>query len=366
MLWQLPGDERVRPVVLDLLVRSGVVALAAELLGGDDVRLLQEAFIVKRRGAGGRILPHQDYSYTGYLDAPRAIGVRFPLAPETVQSGCLWVVDGSHRWGLVGGVHALGDRLRDVHGFLSTAQAAQLDTHRVMLELAPGDVSFHHCLTLHGSDENRSETPRRTIVTHIVAGACRVVRERLPSAEAVRHFQTDAAGRLAGERFPVLRPYDTRLRHRPWARAARAPPRGRPIGPAARSAVAEEPHRLADFSESESAKCRHVGLVIDLAATDDTLVPGRRRQVRGLATEELGKAAEGRSIVVAKGAISNEPQARPPGRGPVPALDMLRPAIQHVPALIALVAHELAFGFGTREGQQGRCAWGLHASASDA
>ena len=118
------------------------------------------------------------------------------------------------------------------------------------------------------------------------------------------------------------------------------------------SAVAEEPHRLADFSESESAKCRQVGLVIDLAATDDTLVPGRRRQVRRLATEDLSKAAEGRSIVVAKGAIRHELQARPPGRGPVPALDVLRPAIQHAPALIALVAQKLAFGFGTCEGQR--------------
>ena len=27
VLWQLPGDARVRPVVLDLLVRSGVAAL---------------------------------------------------------------------------------------------------------------------------------------------------------------------------------------------------------------------------------------------------------------------------------------------------------------------------------------------------
>ena len=118
VLWQLPGDARARPVVIDLLVRSGVAELAAELLGDDEVRLLQEAFILKRRGAGGRILPHQDYSYTGYLDAPRALGVRFALEPETVQSGCMWVVDGSHRWGLVGGVHALGDGLRDVRGLL--------------------------------------------------------------------------------------------------------------------------------------------------------------------------------------------------------------------------------------------------------
>jgi ectoine hydroxylase-related dioxygenase (phytanoyl-CoA dioxygenase family) len=90
----------------------------------------------------------------------------------------------------------------------------------VLLELAPGDVSLHHCLTLHGSDESRSATPRRTIVTHLVAGACRVVPERLPSAEALRHFQTDATGRLAGDRFPTLHRRGRRQVHRATPRLA--------------------------------------------------------------------------------------------------------------------------------------------------
>ena len=203
-LWQLAGAERARPVVIDLLRRSGAAEIAAQLLGGDGVRLLQDTFLLKRRGGGGRIALHQDYSYTGYLQSPRTLGVRFPLETETRRSGCMWVVDGSHRWGLVGDIHALSGGLRDVRGLLTADQAAQVEGRRVLLELAPGDVSLHHCLTLHGSDESRSQTPRRTIVTHLVAGGCRVVRERLPSAEAVRHFQTDATGRLAGKRFPIL------------------------------------------------------------------------------------------------------------------------------------------------------------------
>jgi len=112
-LWQIPGAERARPPVLGLLRRSGLAELAADLLDDPQVRLLQEAFLLKCGGHGGRIEAHQDYSYTGYLDSPRTLGLRFPLAPETRESGCMWVVDGSHRWELVGGVYALSDSLRD-------------------------------------------------------------------------------------------------------------------------------------------------------------------------------------------------------------------------------------------------------------
>jgi hypothetical protein len=205
-LWQLAGTERARPVVIDLLRRSGAAELAAELLGGDDVRLLQDTFLLKRRGGGGRIALHQDYSYTGYLESPRTLGVRFALETEARRNGCMWVVDGSHHWGLIGGIHALSGALRDVRGLLTADQAAQIVARRVRVELAPGDVSLHHCLTLHGSDESRGGPPRRTIVTHVVAGRCRVMPERLPSAEAIMHFQTDASGRLAGDRFPILHP----------------------------------------------------------------------------------------------------------------------------------------------------------------
>jgi ectoine hydroxylase-related dioxygenase (phytanoyl-CoA dioxygenase family) len=69
--------------------------------------------------------------------------------------------------------------------------------------LTPGDVSIHHCLTLHGSDANRGESARKTVVTHLSGGSCRLVRERLP-ATALAYFATDADGRLTDESFPAL------------------------------------------------------------------------------------------------------------------------------------------------------------------
>ena len=91
-LWQLAGTERARPVVIDLLRRSGRGrARRAELLGGDDVRLLQDTFLLKRRGGGGRIALHQDYSYTGSPGitphARRAIRARDRGATERPACG---------------------------------------------------------------------------------------------------------------------------------------------------------------------------------------------------------------------------------------------------------------------------------------
>ena len=166
-LWQVSGAKAAHSAVVALLRDSGLAALAARLLDVESVELLQDTFILKRRGPEGRIAPHQDYSYTGWIRRG-TLSLRFPLAPETRVTGCMWIVDGSHRWGLVGGIHQPGASLRDVRKVLTAEQRAQLDSHRVMLEMTPGDVSLHHCLSLHGSDENRSAAPRQTVVAHVV------------------------------------------------------------------------------------------------------------------------------------------------------------------------------------------------------
>jgi ectoine hydroxylase-related dioxygenase (phytanoyl-CoA dioxygenase family) len=68
-----------------------------------------------------------------------------------------------------------------------------------------GDVTIHHCLTLHGSDPNRSSRPRKTIVTHLFSGDCRLVPDRLPAAQ-LHHFSTDEDGHLTAPAFPQLYP----------------------------------------------------------------------------------------------------------------------------------------------------------------
>jgi ectoine hydroxylase-related dioxygenase (phytanoyl-CoA dioxygenase family) len=93
----------------------------------------------------------------------------------------------------------------DLHAHLSTAQRERVERATIPLEVRAGDVTIHHCLTLHGSGHNTSARPRKTIITHLVSGDCRLVPERLPRA-ALGHFSTDDQGHLTPPAFPTLFP----------------------------------------------------------------------------------------------------------------------------------------------------------------
>jgi ectoine hydroxylase-related dioxygenase (phytanoyl-CoA dioxygenase family) len=116
------------------------------------------------------------------------------------------VLDGSHTWG---GLH--GDDLAfrrgavaDTLGSLPPELRGRVAEAERVVELAPGDVSFHGCLTFHGSRDNRSAATRKTLAVRLMDGECRLVPERLPSSELRALFTTDGDGRLVGPSFPVL------------------------------------------------------------------------------------------------------------------------------------------------------------------
>ena len=200
---QRPNACRTNDVLLRHL-GEGLAEIACDLLGAQSVQLLQDVLLLKPPSLGGSIALHQDYSYTGYLNPPSSLSIGLALNDATLDSGCLYVVDASHTWGLVGGLDLFADALqKDVVERLSPEQRDHVDRRMVPLEVRAGDVTIHHCLTLHGSGENRSGRPRKTIVTHLFNSDCRLVRERLP-VHLQDHFTTDDRERLAGPAFPTL------------------------------------------------------------------------------------------------------------------------------------------------------------------
>jgi hypothetical protein len=187
-------------------LHDGVGEIACHFLGAPSIRLLQDGLLLKQPGAKGSIALHQDYTYTGFLDPPSIVSVGLALNDASAESGCLHVIDGSHTWGLVGDLQIFAGALQnDVGSRLSSAQRDAVLSKKIPLEVRAGDVTIHHCLTLHGSDDNRSRRPRKTIVTHLFSGECRLVRDRLPPAHQ-HHFSTDDEGHLTGPSFPVLHP----------------------------------------------------------------------------------------------------------------------------------------------------------------
>jgi ectoine hydroxylase-related dioxygenase (phytanoyl-CoA dioxygenase family) len=149
---------------------------------------------------GGRVEWHQDYTYTGYLDPPSSLSVRLALSECSLATGCLQVLDGSHRWGRSPPTRALTEER--VVDLLPPEFGARIAESTRALEIEPGDLTLHHCMTWHCSVENLSERPRKTIIAHLFDADSRLVRERLPADAA--QFSTDAEGRLCGEAFPLL------------------------------------------------------------------------------------------------------------------------------------------------------------------
>jgi ectoine hydroxylase-related dioxygenase (phytanoyl-CoA dioxygenase family) len=73
----------------------------------------------------------------------------------------------------------------------------------VPVELQPGDVSVHHCLTFHCSDENRSPQPRMTLIARMFDARQKLVRAKVPPGYEP-WFPTDGDGHLTGPLFPLL------------------------------------------------------------------------------------------------------------------------------------------------------------------
>lgn len=202
---EVAGISRASAALAAHAHTAAIAARAGEVLGATRVQLLQDTALVKPAAHPGAVAWHQDWSYLTYLDRPAVVTVRLALTPCTVASGCLRVLDGSHRWGHHGDdLSFRRDRVEDTLDALPPALRAQAAAAERALELEPGDLSLHHCLTFHGSGPNHSPRPRKTLVVRLVDGACRLIPERLPAPELAAHFPTDDDGHLGPAAFPVL------------------------------------------------------------------------------------------------------------------------------------------------------------------
>jgi hypothetical protein len=112
------------------------------------------AMFMNKPAQRGTWLPwHQDR--WSYLDRDPLVTVWTALDPATVANGCVQIIPGSHKLGLINPQHP--------SGFLTPEQAKQhAPAGKVeFLELQAGEVALLHNWLLHASDVNKSEIPRR-------------------------------------------------------------------------------------------------------------------------------------------------------------------------------------------------------------
>jgi ectoine hydroxylase-related dioxygenase (phytanoyl-CoA dioxygenase family) len=95
------------------------------------------------------------------------------LEDATRENGCLTVIPGSHKLGL------LDHEQTDVPGntWKLTQEALSRLGDEIPVELSKGSVGFHHCLTYHRSEPNRSPRSRRAYTVIFMTGESRWVGE---------------------------------------------------------------------------------------------------------------------------------------------------------------------------------------------
>jgi hypothetical protein len=165
-----PGSAAIRVVEpfhhlhprLDALLDDPrLVEPMCDLVGAERVSLWTDKLNLKRPREGSRFRFHQDSPYWAHCcpHVERLPNVMVALDDAHRGNGCLRVVRGSHRLGLLPGIQdetTLGPLFTDPRSFEGREQ--------VLAEMPAGSLFFFHPHTVHGSEPNLSEEPRRALV----------------------------------------------------------------------------------------------------------------------------------------------------------------------------------------------------------
>ena len=134
---------------------------AVEAVLGPDVMLLASNFFCKypAEERGERFVAwHQDVTYWG-LEPPRAITAWIAIDDADAENGCMSVIPGSHRLGIL--EHGKSGRAGNLLSINQEVPDGLVDEARaVSMPLQAGQMSLHDGMLLHGSHPNRS-TRRR-------------------------------------------------------------------------------------------------------------------------------------------------------------------------------------------------------------
>lgn len=104
---------------------------------------------------------HQD---AGYWQNDRACTCWLALSNSTRASGAMQFVPGSHLGGIL--PHIDASARSEINNALEADLTAFDASVAKVVELQPGDCTFHHCRTLHYAGGNSTNEPRRALITH--------------------------------------------------------------------------------------------------------------------------------------------------------------------------------------------------------
>ena len=142
---------------LNELIRDPRILDPVEDVLGPNILCWGSGFFIKNAHDPARVTWHQDSTYWG-LSKPDIVTAWVAFTPSTTENGCMRVVPGTHT------LQQLPHRDTFApDNLLSRGQEIAVDVEEseaVDIVLAPGQMSLHHVLLVHGSEPNRGAQRR--------------------------------------------------------------------------------------------------------------------------------------------------------------------------------------------------------------
>lgn len=159
--------HKITQIMRATLSHPAIVQALTTMIG-PDVKCMQSMMFYKAAGKPGQAW-HQDEDYIPTRDRS-LIGAWISLDDATVENGCLWIIPGSHRPGVLWKQEWHSNREFDcameARGFPYTA------ADEVPVEVKKGSVVFFNGYTLHRSLANRATSGfRRALVNHYMSAS---------------------------------------------------------------------------------------------------------------------------------------------------------------------------------------------------
>jgi non-haem Fe2+, alpha-ketoglutarate-dependent halogenase len=147
-----------------LVTHDALLNAVEDVLGGD---ILVDGTLVfwKPPRDFGYVSWHQDAVYSGWHLTPTT-SAWIALTPSHRANGCMRVIPGSHKKGLLNHANVL-----DVSNLLIRGEQVRMDvdeSRAVDVVLQPGEMSLHQSTIVHGSNPNTSAEPRIGFIVRFV------------------------------------------------------------------------------------------------------------------------------------------------------------------------------------------------------
>lgn len=157
--------HKFSPFMESMLAQRSIVEVLTRVIG-PNVKAMQSMLFIKASGKPGQAW-HQDEDYIPTRDRSLA-GAWIAMDDAHVENGCLWVIPGSHRHGILWPQYAHDDKRFDCS--FESYDFPYKDEDSVPVEVPRGSIVFFNGYLLHRSLPNKAKDGyRRCLVNHYMS-----------------------------------------------------------------------------------------------------------------------------------------------------------------------------------------------------